>query len=258
MDFIALSLRLTLMMVAGMLVCLEIGYRVGQRRFSRQNESEKSGISIIDASIFGLLGLILAFTFGGVVSRLDHRRQLIVEEANAIETAYLRLSILASPAGDALRVQLKDYLDSRIGAYALLPDTKAALVELARGNRMQKEIWENAVEAAKMASPQPVAVLLLPALNQMFDVATKRTRAAFSHVPMPIIYLLMATAWFCSILAGYSLYNPKGRNILHMLIFAAMISVTFYAILDLEYPRLGLINLRDADQVLINLRASFN
>ena len=255
-EFFTMTTTLVLLLFVGMVVCLEIGYRIGRKWSKRQVDSEKMGISVIDASIFGLLGLVLAFTVGGAVSRLDHRRQLIIEEANAIGTAYLRLDILAPADRDALRGRFKDYLDSRIKLYELLPDVVAASAEWERSTPMQKEIWALATAAAKTASARSAAVLLLPAINEMFDIATKRYRFFFIHLPTAVAALLMITAWSCSILAGYSLYSPKGRNMVHMLTFAIIISLTFYLILDLDYPRMGIINLRDADKVLIELRQS--
>ena len=84
----------------GMLVCLEVGYRIGSYGVERHQELEHEGTGAIEAAVFALLGLLLAFTFGGAMTRLETRRELIVQEANAIGTAYLRLDVL--PAADSV------------------------------------------------------------------------------------------------------------------------------------------------------------
>ncbi|MCB2186504.1 MAG: DUF4239 domain-containing protein [Deltaproteobacteria bacterium] len=254
MDYHVLLALLAPLLGGGIVLCLELGYRLGRRGAQKAHEAEKTGIGVIDAAVFGLLGLILALTIGGSVSRLDHRRQLILQETLAVGTAYQRLDILAPTDRTALQGLFKEYLGSRLQLYRLLPeDVAAAKAELAKSEALAGKIWSAAVTAAKAAAPQPAVMLLLPALNQMFDVATERTRYFYIHLPPAFIAILMVTAWACSVLAGYSLYNPRGRNFIHMAVFAVVITAAFSLIMDLDYPRLGLITLRDMDQGLLEL-----
>jgi hypothetical protein len=237
-----------------MLICLEAGYWIGRRRLLKDPEKERSGTGVIEAAVFALLGLILAFSYGGAASRFEVRRQLIAEEANAIGTAYLRLDLL--PANDQPRMReiFRNYLDSRIRIYEKLPDVAAALSELANSTKLQGEIWALAQEACHGEEGRTAAMLLLPAINSMIDITTLRTRAAFTHAPSAIIILLFLLVFLSSLLAGVAMSGGKSRNLLHMLLFAAIISITLYVILDLEYPRVGLIRLDAADQVMIQLR----
>jgi hypothetical protein len=78
----------------GLIACLEVGYRIGRHSFEKQPDSTHEGIGVIEAAVFALLGLLLGFSFGGGTTRLEAKRQLIVQEANAIGTAYLRLDLL--------------------------------------------------------------------------------------------------------------------------------------------------------------------
>jgi hypothetical protein len=119
----------------GMLICLNIGYWFGRRQLARNPEAAKGGTGTLDAAVFGLLGLILAFSFGGAAARYDARRQLIVEEANAIGTAWLRIDLLPSETRPAIRDRFRRYLDSRLLVYAKLPDLNAAFAELARSEK---------------------------------------------------------------------------------------------------------------------------
>ncbi len=99
-------------------------------------------------------------------------------------------------------------------------------------------------------------MLVLPALNAMIDITTSRTVAALTHPPPMIFAMLAFLALACSILAGYGMAGSKSRSWLHAVGFAAILTVTVYVILDYEFPRLGLIRLDAADQLLANVRQS--
>jgi hypothetical protein len=85
---------ITLGFFLGMLVLLETGRRLGVRRLAKDPEGAPAGTGAVDAAVFALLGLLVAFTFSGAASRFEERRNLIVEETNDIGTAYLRLDLV--------------------------------------------------------------------------------------------------------------------------------------------------------------------
>ncbi len=97
--------------------------------------------------------------------------------------------------------------------------------------------------------------LLLPALNQMIDITTTRTAAAQIHLPLIIFAMLVVAALASALLAGYGLAEGRTRKSLHMVAFAGVIAIAVYVIIDLEYPRLGLIRVDPVDAVLRELRA---
>jgi hypothetical protein len=129
--------------------------------------------------------------------------------------------------------------------------------ELARSAALQNEIWTLAVAASRGEPPQ-VASLLLPALNDMIDITTTRAAAARMHPPSVIFLMLGALALVSSLLAGYGMAGGKARSWLHILAYAAITTCAVYVILDLEYPRLGLIRIDAFDQVLVEARRSMN
>ncbi len=96
---------LTLGLFLGMLLLLEVGRRIGGRRMAKDPAGALAGIGAVEGAVFGLLGLLIAFTFSGAGTRFDTRRQLVVEETNAIGTAYLRLDLLPAALQPALRVR---------------------------------------------------------------------------------------------------------------------------------------------------------
>ena len=202
---------------------------------------------------------MLAFTFSGASSRFDTRRQLIVEETNDIGTAYLRLDLLPADLQPALRESFRRYLDTRIEVYRKLPDIAAAKDSLAKANELQKQIWRQAVVASRAEGAQPAApILLLPALNAMIDITTTRTMATQMHPPSIVFAMLFGLALAASLLAGYGMTGSKVRRWFHMLGFALVMAFAVYVILDIEYPRLGLIRVDAFDQALVDLHASMN
>lgn len=240
----------------GVLVMLEVGRHLGARRLARDPEGARTGVSVVEGALFGLLGLMIAFTFSGAANRLDARRKLINEEANAIGTAWLRIEFLPADDQPAMRDLFREYLDSRLLTYQKLPDIGAAEAELAHSIEIQGRIWKQAVAAVKGGTPGPSGTAFLSALNAMFDIVTTRTMAARTHPPVVIYWMLAVLSLATALFAGDGMAGSKRRSWIHLVGFAAMLSVTVYVILDLEYPRLGFIRLDAADRVLIELRES--
>lgn len=251
-------LLLTLGLFLGMLLFLEIGRRIAVRRM-REDTGVAEGVGAVDGAVFALLGLLIAFTFSGASSRFDTRRQLIVEETNDIGTAYLRLDLLPADLQPALRESFRRYLDARIEVYQKLPDIAAAKESLAKANELQSQIWRQAVAAARAEGAPPAApILLLPALNAMIDITTTRTLVTQMHPPTVVFVMLFGLALAASLLAGFGMTGSKVRRWFHMLGFALVMAFAVYVILDIEYPRLGLIRVDAFDQALVDLRESMN
>ena len=250
-----LAIAVSIGLFLGMLACLEAGYRLGCFA-SRKTESAHEGTGTIEAAVFALLGLLLGFTFANGISHLDQRRDLIVREANTISTAYLRLDLLPAAQQPEVRRLFREYVDSRLRVYKKLPDISAAERELTHATQLQQDIWSRAVVAGLNDPSQHVARLLLPALNDMIDVTTSRTIALHTHLPPLIFGLSIVVALLSGLLAGYDMSKRKRRSWFHVAVYALVIALTIYAVLDLDNPRSGLIRLNSADDALIQLRDS--
>jgi hypothetical protein len=257
MDRIITAFPFAAAMFVGMLICLEIGRRLGARALAKDPQM-MSTHSAVDGAVFALYGLLLAFTFSGAPARLDVRRQLIAQEANAIGTAYLRLDLLAAETQPAMRQQFRQYLDSRLEIYRKIPDIESAKAELSTSAKLQTSIWSQAVAATRLPGCHPEAgKLLLPALNEMINITTTRTMAIRIHPPLIIFALLFVLALVCSLLAGYGMAVSKQRSWLHILAFTAIAVITVSVILEIEYPRTGFLTVETRyDQVLADLRQS--
>ena len=240
---------------AALLVCLEVGRRAGRRAFGSTG-AHPSGLGTVEAVTFGLLGLLLAFTFSGAAERLDTRRGQIVDEANALGTAWLRLDVLPASAQPKLRDMFRKYTDSRISVYRSFSESglEAAQANYARSTALQQEIWTAAV-AASRDTPH-ANIVLLPALNDMFDITTTRLAATQMHPPAIVYVVLALISLVCAFLVGYEMGATEVASRAHMIVLAFVLSFTFYVILDFEYPRLGFIRIDDFDQLLVQARAS--
>jgi hypothetical protein len=252
---VGINIAVFVALFAALIACLEAGRRSGRKVFAG-DRAHPSGLGTVEAVTFGLLGLLLAFTFSGAAARLDTRRGQIVDEANAIGTAWLRLDVLPANAQPKLREAFRKYTDSRIAVYRLFSKAglDAARVEYARSSALQHEIWMEAVAGCK--DVPSTTVVVLPALNAMFDIATTRLAATQMHPP-GIVYLVLALiSLVCGVLVGYEMGATEFASRPHMIMLALVLSFTFYVILDFEYPRLGLIRIDDFDNLLVQVRAS--
>lgn len=239
----------------GMLLSLLIGQYLGRRDGLKVTDAVHARLTTVEAAIFGLMGLMIAFTFSGAAERYELRRQLVVDEANAIGTSYLRLDLLPASRQAALREAYRRYLEARIARTRLLPDVKASEQQMAIATRLQQEIWEGTIAALAEAPPH-ATIVVLPALNEMIDVTTSRAIAALTHTPTLIMVLLTILGLVCSLLAGYD--SPvRGTNLigLHQIAFAVMMTATIYMVFDLDYPRFGVMRIDFADQALIDVLA---
>lgn len=239
----------------GMLIVYRIAYWLGCQR-SQRDEPTADVSSAVNGAVFALLGLLIAFTFSEAFSRFDMRRQIMVNEANAIGTAYLRLDLLPSDAQPSIREKLRVYADSRARLFEKLTDLPSAREEQAKAQRLQTQIWSESVAASRAPEYQSARMLLLPALNEMIDLVATRTVAILSHPPKLIFIALAVLALACSGLIGSKCGTTRQPGFFYILSFAAVISLILYLILDLEYPRIGLIRLDQANKILLETRNS--
>jgi len=257
MVLYTLSFPLVVALAIGMYFLLELGSRLGVKHLQQGKGQLKETLSVIDAPIFALFGLLVAFTFNSALSRFEGRRNMIVEEANNIGTAYLRLSLLPPDDCRALQQLFREYTDSRIRTYQLIPDTQAVVAEYQRSQNLQKDIWRESLLAVSKSPTTLVGMQLIPALNAMFDITNSRMSAMQFHPPMVIFGMLLVFCLISSLLVGYQLAGMEKGARVHKLLFIMTISLTCYVILDIEYPRVGLIRMDAADAILRDVRTSF-
>jgi len=230
----------------GLILCVFVGFQLGK------GSRADGGSGALNGAVFGLLGLLLAFSFSGAAGRFEHRRDLITEEANAVGTAYLRLDLLPAAQQMALRQKMQQYLQSRLETYQHIGNNSpAALDAYQRSVQLQQQIWTEATLAAQHTGNTATLSLVSRTLNAMFDITTTRLAATRNHPPKVIDFLLFALSWISALLAGYGMSDHKRIPWLQVIIFSAALTITIFVIRDLEYPRLGFIRVDSADQLLV-------
>jgi hypothetical protein len=230
-------------LLAALVVALEVGYRVGLR--TRRSDPEGGGpqVGAIQGAVLGLLGLLLAFSFAAAGARFLERQDLIVQEANAIGTAYLRADLLAEPHRSELHAALKEYTEHRVAASVRLVEGWDATLR-AEVDRMHGRIWRTARDGV-MARPD-LAVTVLPPVNEVIDLNSTRIGAARKHIPWVVMSLLLACSLLCIAIIGYGGGIDGHRRLPLSLSLTLLIAASLWITVDLDHPRKGLLRLSDA------------
>jgi hypothetical protein len=259
MMFALFALAIAAAFFGSSLILLNYGRHLGLRYLQQKDAANMAGLTTVEGAVFALIGLLLAFTISGALQRFDERRQLVVQEANAASTAYDRLGLFEGDVGHNLQTKLKDYVEARIDLYRMPHDFSLwRRSELFSPEQQEKtvdlknKVWDAAVAACPQASFRPACSQALPALTSLFEVARLRLGASEKHPPQIVYVMLFGLGLGCSLLAGFGMAAATARSWIHMLIFAATLTVTLYAVTDMEYPRLGLIRIENFDHFLVD------
>lgn len=251
MEFIGVAVISTTLLCLGMAGSIEAGYRVGKRRLKKYPESKSEGSGAVESSVFAILGLILAFTFTGTLSRYEHRVKLVLQEANAIGTAYLRLDLLPKDDQGKLRPLYREYVQSRINVFEYYQNRQLSDSYFRQSLNLQGQIWEIANASVLIAKNPGIITLVLSSTNDMIDIANERLQATRTHPPIIVYILLFTLALASAFMVGQDMSVNEKRPLFYMVIFCVTISGITYIILDLENPRLGLIRIDLGDKVLV-------
>lgn len=253
-ELLPTALRQPFLLLLGLflslLAMMEIG-RFAGRRFGGDGSEQTPSTGLMTGAIFALLGLLIALTFSNASTRLDNRRALAVEEANAIGTAKLRLDLLPADARSEVQTLFDAYTRSRAEAYERSTNLTEFRTAFARSAAIQQEIWDRSVAAGRRPdAPAAVNIQLLPALNAMIDITTTRAMAMKTHTPLLIFAVIGVTAWAAALLSGYAGAPDHRHRLLHMLTFAGVMTIALYVLIDLEHPRVGLIRMDGFDDLV--------
>ena len=177
------------------LISVECGYWLGKYRRRRHEEEKEASLGTMVGATLGLLAFILAFTFGLAAARFDARRQVLLDEANAIGTTYLRAGMLPEQR-DEIRSLLRTYVDIRLEA--VRSDNIAEGVR--RSENLQQQLWAHAVAVGDKNPNSIIVGLFVQSLNEVIDLHAKRVQAGVrSRIPGAIWVSLFAVAPFRSL-----------------------------------------------------------
>jgi hypothetical protein len=238
-----------LLLALAMLVAYEVGFRFGrwrQRRTPDETESGPTGVLV--GSLLGLMAFLLAIATGLAADRFDARRGLVLQEANAIETTYLRAGYLPSPQGDQVRELMREYAPLRIAT----SDPAQLQAQLTRSGEIQGELWAITEELAGTTEQTDLLGLYVDSVNEVIELSAARVTAGIhARVPESIVLLLLAGSVLALGMVGYANGLSEKRGLISALAVIVALSVVTTLVVDLDRPRDGL--LRVSQQPLIDV-----
>jgi hypothetical protein len=248
LDILPLWLLLFVVLLI-VLLSVEGGYRLGQRA-GRLAEAQDAPLDEMVVATLGLLAFLLAFTFGLAAERFDTRRQLLLDEANAIGTTYLRAAMLPE-AGDEIRALLRHYVDVRLDAMR----THDRASEQRRAEALQAQLWARTVPIAKRAPGSVILGRFVESLNELIDLYAKRLTAdERTRIPLAIWVSLDGVTILSFGLLGYHAGLVIPRRSPAILPVAFTFAVVIWLIADLDRPHEGTLVL--SRQALVDVRRS--
>ena len=236
----------------GMLAFIQLGRRIARRRAN--NEKENSANAAIIGSLYGLMGLLLAFTFGMSGDRFKSRKEVIVNESNAMSTAIGRIALYADSVQPQFRASFRSYLEARIRYYSAMRDTAKIRQAMNDADKHAADIWRIASSNSRIPSNLVASNQMVPALNEMFDIANTRFWGELERTPSSILTMLLFLSLTTAFMAGYT-SQAKGKFDWYLATtFCFLIALVIFFIIDLDAPRKGTITLDAHERAIVNLR----
>ena len=184
------ELLIAIVLIAGLVAAHEIGFWLGSLTRSADDPFDRQ-VALVRTSTAALVAFLVGFAFSGAASRFTNRIDLIVKEANALGTAYLRADTIAEPQRGELKAALKEYSADRV---ALLGREGRDQIEplLAKVRDLHQRMWRSAITATQ--DNAPLMAVVLPPINEVIDLHSMHLAMARRHLPIPIMAVLLGTA----------------------------------------------------------------
>lgn len=227
-----------------LLLLAEAGFRFGSASRGRDSKLAEGHSGTVQGAVLGMLGLLLGFTFAMSVQRLDNRRALTVDEANAIGTTWLRTDFVKEPLRTEARDLLRRYTEIRLEADHF-DDGQDFSKLLMESTNIQNRLWEIARQTAA-EKPDDISATFVETLNDTIDLQSTRMAARRNHVPPAVWLLLLVVAGCGSWASGYGSGAGGHRSLFSQIVFPVLIGVVITLIADLDRPRRGLIGISQA------------
>jgi len=224
-------------LVAGLVAAHEIGFWLGSLARSTDDAFDRQ-VALVRTSTGALVAFLVGFAFSGAASRFVDRTDIVVKEANALGTAYLRADIIAEPQRGELKAALKEYTADRV---TLLSRNGHDQIEplLAKVNGLHERMWRSAIKATQ--DNAPLMAVVLPPINEVIDLHSVHLAMARRHLPSPIVALLLGTAVILLGIVGFGNGRVGRRFSVLDSVYGAVLAVALWMTIDLDSPGIGLI-----------------
>jgi len=231
------ELLVAMCLIAGVVATHEIGFWLGSLTRSKDEPFDRQ-VGLVRTSTAALVAFLIGFAFSGAASRFIDRADLIVKEANALGTAYLRADTIAEPQRSELKAAIKEYTTDRV---TLLSREGRDQIEalLAKVGGLHERMWRSAIEATQ--GNAPLMAVVLPAINEVIDLHSVHLAMARRHLPIPIMAMLLGTAAIGVGMIGFGNGRVGRRFSVLDAVYGLALAAALWMTIDLDYPGIGLI-----------------
>jgi hypothetical protein len=230
------------------------GTLIGQHLRSR-TEAHREPFGVVQGTLLGLVGLLLAFGMTMAVGRYDTRRALVVQESNDIGTTFLRAQMLAEPSRAKSLALLERYADTAVDLADEVPDTERFDDDVEQITGLHRELWAAAGDALRADPSGTAPRLYIETLNSMIDTHNDRVTSLRNRVPGPVLILqVLGSALALAVLSVY--LALLGRSITTSIVAAGVVILILFISFDLDRPQRGFITVPIAP--LVDVRASMD
>ena len=231
------ELLLALALIGGVVAAHELGFWLGSLVGSTDDAFDRQ-VALVRGSTAALVAFLIGFAFSGAASRFIDRLDIIVKEANALGTAYLRAGAIAEPQRGELKAALKEYTADRV---QLLSGERRDQIGplLAKVGGLHERMWQAAIKGTQ--DNAPLMMVVLPPINEVIDLHSVHLAMARRHMPLPIMAVLLGTAAIGVGLIGFGNGRVGRRFSLLDSVYGAVLAVALWMTIDLDYPGMGII-----------------
>jgi hypothetical protein len=224
-------------LIAGVVVAHELGFWLGSQVRGADEPFDRE-VALVRASTAAVVAFLVGFAFSGAASRFTARVDVIVKEANALRTAYLRADTIADPQRGELKAALREYTADRV---QLLSGKQRDQIEslLAKVSSLHERMWRSAIKASQ--DNAPLMAVVLPPINEVIDLHSTHLAMAKRHLPLPIMAALLGTAAIGVGLLGLGNGRAGRRFSLLDSVYGVVLAVALWMTIDLDYPSIGTI-----------------
>ena len=225
--------------LAAVLAAAEVGFRIGT--WLQRRDPESGGVQVNGAvvgSMLGLMAFLMAFTIGIVIGQHNGRKEMVVTEANAVGTAYLRAGFLSEPDRTSTRDFLREYVELRL---AVAADLGLFDSGVKRSEEIHNELWSVVEDNVNQGKESAIMALFADSINEVIDVHTLRLAAFDLRLPRLFGIMLYAATILSFMLIGVAGSADGKRDWISVLLFALAFVVVLMLLVDLDRPQQGLL-----------------
>jgi len=231
------ELLVALGLIAGVVAAHELGFWLGSLIRSADEPFDRQ-IALVRTSTAALVAFLIGFAFSGAASRFIDRLDIILKEANALGTAYLRADTIPEPQRGELKAALKEYTADRVTLLSREGRDQIAPL-LAKVSGLHERMWRPAIKATQ--DNAPLMAVVLPPINEIIDLHSTHLAMARRHLPIPIMAVLLGTAAIGVGMMGFGNGRIGRRFSMLDSVYGAVLAAALWMTIDMDYPGGGMI-----------------